>query len=229
MNKLMKSVVGGGKTLFIYGNAGVGKELAYLLDVTQQARQWDDVVFINDYENGQDVLGHDVISFEESLRYADKGTCEYVIALGEPALRAELYEKCVAHGLKMATVFGGQYPLSDSSNVGEGSIVNLGAILTIQTKIGNNCLLNKSVAIGHNVVIGNHCVISPNSVIGGFTEIGDQTYVGSGVVIRDRIKIGKNCIIGMGSVVTKNVQDCQVVVGNPAKFLRYNETDRVFK
>jgi len=33
----------------------------------------------------------------------------------------------------------------------------------------------------------------------------------------------------MGAVVVKNVEDADVVAGNPAKFMRKNENRRVFK
>lgn len=34
-------------------------------------------------------------------------------------------------------------------------------------------------------------------------------------------KLGKDCLIGAGSVVIRDVEDNAVVVGNPAKVLKY--------
>jgi acetyltransferase-like isoleucine patch superfamily enzyme len=47
--------------------------------------------------------------------------------------------------------------------------------------------------------------------------------IGSGATILSNISIGENAIVGAGSVVTKDVPPNSIVVGNPAKVLRYIE------
>lgn len=54
-------------------------------------------------------------------------------------------------------------------------------------------------------------------------RIGDNVTVGCNVTIIGDITIGNNVVIGAGSVVVKNVPDNAVVVGNPAKIIKYNE------
>ena len=49
-----------------------------------------------------------------------------------------------------------------------------------------------------------------------------NSFVGAKSVIRENITIGKNVIIGAGSVVVKDVPDNVKVVGNPARFIKYN-------
>jgi putative colanic acid biosynthesis acetyltransferase WcaF len=39
------------------------------------------------------------------------------------------------------------------------------------------------------------------------------------------IIIGENAIIGAGSLVTKNVEKNTIVVGNPAKFIKYRNCE----
>ncbi|MGC2228480.1 MAG: sugar O-acetyltransferase, partial [Candidatus Sulfotelmatobacter sp.] len=43
----------------------------------------------------------------------------------------------------------------------------------------------------------------------------------SGATILSNISIGENATVGAGSVVTKDVPPGSIVVGNPAKVLRY--------
>jgi acetyltransferase-like isoleucine patch superfamily enzyme len=45
--------------------------------------------------------------------------------------------------------------------------------------------------------------------------------IGSGATILSNVVIGENAIVGAGSVVTKDVPANAIVVGNPAKLLRY--------
>lgn len=55
-------------------------------------------------------------------------------------------------------------------------------------------------------------------------RIGNNVNVGCHVAIIGDIKIGNNVTIGAGSVVVKNIPDNAVVVGNPAKIIKYNES-----
>ena len=52
--------------------------------------------------------------------------------------------------------------------------------------------------------------------------IGDNVTLGTNVTIIGAIHIGNNVTIGAGSVVVKDVPDNAVVVGNPARIIKYN-------
>lgn len=54
-------------------------------------------------------------------------------------------------------------------------------------------------------------------------RIGNNVSVGCHVTIIGNINIGNNVIIGAGSVVVKDIPDNAVVVGNPARIIKYNE------
>lgn len=54
-------------------------------------------------------------------------------------------------------------------------------------------------------------------------RIGNNVTVGCHVAIIGDISIGNNVTIGAGSVVVKDVPDNAVVVGNPARIIKYNE------
>lgn len=51
--------------------------------------------------------------------------------------------------------------------------------------------------------------------------IGNDVWIGRDVIILDGVKIGNGAIIGAGAVVAKDVPDYAVVVGNPAKIIKY--------
>lgn len=52
-------------------------------------------------------------------------------------------------------------------------------------------------------------------------EIEQDVWLGSHVGVRDGVKIGRQAIIGMDSMVTKDVESRAVMVGNPARFVRW--------
>jgi ABC-type polysaccharide/polyol phosphate transport system ATPase subunit/acetyltransferase-like isoleucine patch superfamily enzyme len=51
--------------------------------------------------------------------------------------------------------------------------------------------------------------------------IGNDVWFGYSAIIMPGVKIGDGAVIGAGSIVTKNVDDYEVVAGNPAKHIRY--------
>ena len=54
-------------------------------------------------------------------------------------------------------------------------------------------------------------------------EIGQDVWLGAHVGIKDGIKIADHAIVGMNSMVTKDVGRAEIVVGNPAKFIRFRK------
>lgn len=53
-------------------------------------------------------------------------------------------------------------------------------------------------------------------------EIADESWIGAGAVILPGCRrVGTGAVVGAGSVVTRDVPDFAVVVGNPARVVRY--------
>ncbi|KAJ5232808.1 hypothetical protein N7468_005764 [Penicillium chermesinum] len=50
--------------------------------------------------------------------------------------------------------------------------------------------------------------------------VGEDCWIAGNVVILPGVTIGDGCTVGAGSVVTKDVPECHVVAGNPAKIIR---------
>ena len=52
-------------------------------------------------------------------------------------------------------------------------------------------------------------------------EIGNDVWIGNSVIIMGGIKVGDGAIIGAGAIVTKDVPPYSIVVGIPAKVIRF--------
>lgn len=57
------------------------------------------------------------------------------------------------------------------------------------------------------------------------TIIKDFVWIGHGVIICPGVTIGEGAIIAAGSVIVKDVPDCAIVGGNPAKIIKYRDID----
>ncbi|MCB5187695.1 sugar O-acetyltransferase [Methylobacillus caricis] len=54
-------------------------------------------------------------------------------------------------------------------------------------------------------------------------RIGSNVWIGANAIILPNVEIGNNVIIGAGSVVTRDIPDCKVAVGNPARVIKENK------
>lgn len=58
------------------------------------------------------------------------------------------------------------------------------------------------------------------------TRIGKQCFIGANAIIMAGVRVGDNCIVGSGAVVTRDVPDCSIVGGNPAKVIKTGITTK---
>ena len=76
------------------------------------------------------------------------------------------------------------------------------------------------------IVAGTFFLTSENLVKADVTEtvvIEDGVFIGANAVILEGIRVGKNAVVGAGAVVTADVPPSAVVVGSPARFLKFKD------
>lgn len=127
------------------------------------------------------------------------------------------------------------------ASYGDFLYVNGKSSFTRQTHIGNNTHFNGmtvsgggKVTIGNNFHSGKYCqIISQNhnyegtalpydnSYITKDVTINDNVWIGNNVIILGGVTIGEGAIVQAGAVVVKDIPDCALVGGNPAKVFKY--------
>ncbi len=131
--------------------------------------------------------------------------------------------------------------------IGEGS--KIGAFVEIQknARIGRNCKISshtfvcEGVTIEDNVFVGHGVVFIndsyPRATMPDGTLQTDADWkvettvvkkgasIGSGSTILSQVVIGEKALVGAGSVVTKDVPPGAIVVGSPARVLRYTHPE----
>ena len=128
---------------------------------------------------------------------------------------------------------GKKYKVPHFAGVIIGSNVFIGANTVIvkgtlcDTFIGNNVGISALCYIGHNTKIFDNVSITGSCTIAGSVTLKNGCRIHPNSSIGQGIEIGTGSLVGIGSTVIKNVGDGEIVVGNPAHFLRYvSEADK---
>lgn len=212
--------------IYVYGCGGVGRELC---DCLLSSDKYNLMGFIDDNSDIRECMGFQCRTLNEIITERNPKEIKVIISIGEPFVRQIVSEKLSKTGIDEITVDLSGHFNPDHSTVGGGTLLHSNSYISVNSCIGRSCFINKDALVGHDCKLGDYCVLSPRVTLGGNVSIGENTYIGTGAVIRNGISIGRNVIIGMGSVVVKDVEDEEVVVGNPATFLRKNDKHRVFR
>lgn len=143
-----------------------------------------------------------------------------------------------------ADVYLGGAVLEGENSIGRNSELHGNVKIGFRTTLGHNCIL-----YGDDVSIGRYCQLAPHVAlyavnhpldylttyvnkrlfdkelkrhnISSWIQIGNDVWMGHGAFVLSGVKIGNGAVVGAGAVVTKDVPDFGVVVGNPAKLIKY--------
>lgn len=146
-------------------------------------------------------------------------TAKAIVAIGNNAVRKKV--AAVTTHLFTTTIHTSAI-VSAHATIGQGSMVLHGVIVQAQTHIGEHVILNTRCQVDHDCVIGDFVHIAPGAVLCGTVQVGEGSLIGAGAVILPGKKVGRWTTVGAGSVVVEDVPDYAVVVGNPARIIKYN-------
>lgn len=142
-----------------------------------------------------------------------------IIGIGAPRTREKVAGELPA-GTEFETLVHPTVVMSRWVELGRGTVVCAGVVLTCQISLGAHCHLNLNTTVGHDCTFGDYCTVAPGANISGNCEFGDRVDVGTQAAFRQGLRVCSDVVIGMGAVVVKSIDDPGTYVGVPAQKVR---------
>lgn len=144
---------------------------------------------------------------------------EAVIAVGSSAARRSIRDS-LPSDLHYPTYIHPSVQRSKRIQIGQGTVICAGSILTCDITIEQHVHLNLGTTVGHDCHLGQFVTTAPSVNISGNCTLGELTYIGTNACLREGLHVPAGTTIGMGAVVVSNIDEAGIYVGNPAKQLR---------
>jgi len=211
------------KDLIIFGTGGFAREVHQIVeDLNKDFTQWNFLGFLDDNldKHGLEVHSFPVLGDRNWLEHYPN--VYVVVGVGNPRARAGIVKRIreVVPNPLFATLV---HPLAWVGNrveVGEGSVICAGNLITTDIRINQHVILNIDCTVGHDAVLGDFVTVNPSVNISGNVIVGNGTELGTGSAVIQGITIGEGAIIGAGAVVVKDLPSYVTAVGVPAKIIK---------
>lgn len=215
------------RNIVIVGAGGFGREVFSLIrDINDSAADsWNVLGFVAEDPGPTERLDRIGARWlgrlgDEHLASALPPDCYFVSAIGNGSVRKLVDEQAIATGLQPATIVHPTAVVGLDVELGPGSVVCAGAILTTNIWTGRSAQINIGCTVGHDARWGDYVTLSPSVDLAGNVTIGDGATLYTKTSVIPGVKVGADAIVGAGSVVIRDVAAGTTVVGCPAREVR---------
>ena len=207
----------------IYGAGGFGREVAWLAQTAIiDGKDVEVVCFVDDDETVCGAILNDLEVLLLSQAKEKYPAACVVSGIGVPKMRELTIGKARAAGFGFATLVHPRTEISKWVEIGEGTIICAGNILTTNITLGKHVQINLDCTIGNDVIMDDYATFAPGVHVSGCVHIGKRAYIGTGAVIiygtqSEPIVIGDDVVVGAGACVTQSIPAGMKWGGIPAK------------
>lgn len=204
-----------GERVLIHGAGGFGREVAWLLS------ELDPPVAVEAFLDDQEALhGTELNGVPVRPAESHPSGGARAIAIGSGAVREKIRSR---HPEATFPVYvAPSVRMSDFVELGAGTIVCAGSILTVNIVVGEQVHINLDCTVGHDVVIEDFVTLAPGVHVSGNVHIGRGSYIGTGANIINGtadapLVIAPGTVVGAGACIIGSTQPSSLYVGVPAK------------
>ena len=148
-----------------------------------------------------------------------------VLALGPELMdvRQKLIDTLRRENIPPLTVLHPSAVVSSRAKMGEGTVVREQGVVSAGSVIGPCCLINLGASIDHDAHLGANVYVGQGAQISSHVQVGESVVIEMGASINSRVTIGQGATIIGGAFVNTDVPDKAVMVGVPARLVRYED------
>ncbi|PLR68729.1 acetyltransferase [Bacillus sp. UMB0893] len=147
---------------------------------------------------------------------------KFIVAIGNNNIRMKIVRELNLNSNQFATLIHPAAIVSQSAEIGPGTVLMPGCVVNADTKIGEHSIINTGSIIEHDNFIHDFVHISPNATLTGSVSVGTGSHIGASATIIPNKTIGEWAVVGAGSVVIHDISKHRTAVGNPARYLSNN-------
>ncbi len=210
----------------VYGAGGYGRETVQLIeDINAHRARWDVLGFIDDdpATHGREVNGLPVLGGIDWL--SDEGaSVRIALGVGSPTAKRRIVARVGSDAQRFITAVHPSVRLCRWLEIGPGTSIAAGTMLTVNIHIGAFVSVNRVCNISHDCRVEDFATIAPATNLSGGVVVGTGAEIGSGVTTIEGVQIGEWTIVGAGAVIANDLPANCTAVGVPARAIKQRES-----
>jgi sugar O-acyltransferase (sialic acid O-acetyltransferase NeuD family) len=143
---------------------------------------------------------------------------DYVIALEDPATRAEVYKAVFGAVSKLPlTVVHPTATIAPSADLASGMLVLAHAMIGAACRLEHLSLIRTGAIIESGASLESYCSVGAGAIIGPEAQLGAHVQVGAGAIVHAGVQVEDEALLAPGAVVLRKVTAGSRMAGNPAQ------------
>jgi sugar O-acyltransferase (sialic acid O-acetyltransferase NeuD family) len=205
----------------IIGVGGLGRECSqWVEDINAECPKFRVLGFLDDDTRKHGTVLHDLEVLGDAGWLAAHAGVAAIVAVGNTSAKRRIVERLRTHVAGFPVLRHPQAVVGRTVELGEGTIICPGAILTADIRIGRFVTLNFGLTVGHDSVVEDYVTLAPGVHLSGYSTMREGADLGAGVVTIPGVEIGACTIVGAGAAVTRALPARCTAVGVPARVIK---------
>jgi sugar O-acyltransferase (sialic acid O-acetyltransferase NeuD family) len=143
-----------------------------------------------------------------------------LLCVGRGSGRERLAARLAGLGVeadRYATVVHPAVDVPSGCEVGAGSILLAGVVLTADVRLGRHVVVMPHATLTHDDVVEDFATICAGVSLGGGVRVGRAAYLGMNASVRERVAVGAGAMLGMGAALVNDLPMNETWAGVPAR------------
>lgn len=149
---------------------GCGQYGIFVSEIARSMNLFERIDFLDDNSSFA------ISKISEAEKWLNEYTCA-VIAIGNSAVRAELFKRFSEIGFKLVSIISPMAYVSPTATISQGCVIEPMASVQSGVKIGVSCFISSASVIRHNAELGNFCHADCGSVVMSNSSVPSNTKI----------------------------------------------------